>query len=196
VQKSADIRKNPDLQVKFKAANAISVCMKHVIALSVSMVAVSAGAGFGLSALHDLSEPPATLARALPEAAGQEFSAPAFIPDTTAVITERALAPTAPALPEPVRVAALPSVSAPALPLQRPRNRDDEPTFLAARATVDTEALTPAISPLSFSKAENSLISVSHRAHQPVPVFVQQAPDPKAHLRASDRPDYIIGMFR
>jgi len=196
VQKSADSRKITTRQVKFQVINVISLRMKHLIALSVSMVALSGGAGLGLSALHDLSEPPAPLARAVPEAAGQAFSAPAFIPDTTGVIAERSMAPSVPALPEPVRVAALPVVSPNALPLQRPRNREDDPSFRAVRATVTPETVTPAFSSDAFSKTGNSVTNISHRAFQTVPVFVQQTPVSNAHLRATDRPDYIIGMFR
>ncbi|MBE1283397.1 MAG: hypothetical protein GJ676_08785 [Rhodobacteraceae bacterium] len=174
--------------------------MKHVVALSISLVAVSASAGFGLSALHDLNSENEGKRASLsaPETAAGVSLVPAFLGalPATPSIEDEAIT-TIPAF-EPVQTAAL---SPPMNGLESPvdQSAQDVPVQTAISATpAAAPSAATASAPVSMqaisTPTKTMLYSRSHAKSQPF--FVIQTPPIQRDLGRSDRPDYIIGMFR
>ena len=166
--------------------------MKNVAILSLSLVALSGGAGLGLSALHEFNMNVQTSALSTPDniPADSGFVIPDYVPDAAqfAAFAPALEAPTvfeAPAL-EPIETAALGTFDL----------DDVEAAPEAEAATPLAPAVREAIAPLTRSiKPQTAPRAVAKRPAVEAPVFVAQAPA-FVHTPDATRIDYVIGVYR
>lgn len=163
--------------------------MKNTVILSLSLVALSGGAGLGLSALHEFNMNVQTAALSTPDnmPADSGFVIPDHVPDAAqfASFAPMLVAPEVidePAL-EPVRTAALGDIE---ITPQEAAPQAVEPAPLAPAVR---KALTPAAKAVAPKK-------VAKRPAIEAPVFVAQAPAFAHTPDVTTRIDYVIGVYR
>lgn len=169
--------------------------MKKIAILSLSLVALSGGAGLGLSALHEFNMNVQTSALSTPDSipADSGFVIPDYVPDATQFA---AFAPSLPApsvfeapSPAPVETAALgdieitPEVKADAV---APATRAIQLAPEVRKAIKQVAAPTRSVTPRAVAK----------RPASEAPVFVAQAPAFVHTPDAATRIDYVIGVYR
>lgn len=165
--------------------------MKNIAILSLSLVALSGGAGLGLSALHEFNMNVQTSALSTPDSipADSGFVIPEYVPDAAQ------FAAFAPSLPAPA-VFETPALA----PVQTAALGDIEiaPDLTEEAATV---AVTPKLAPAvrkAITPPTRSLAprKAAVRPAPEAPVFVAQAPAFAHTPDASTRIDYVIGVYR
>ncbi len=165
--------------------------MKNVAILSLSLVALSGGAGLGLSALHEFNMNVQTSALSTPDNIPSDsgFVIPDYVPDAAqfAAFAPTLVAPTVfeePAL-EPVQTAALGDLEnvAPEASIE------PEVELTRSFAPAVREAIAP---PAKAVKRR----TVAKRPSTEAPVFVAQAPAFVHTPDAATRVDYVIGVYR
>lgn len=167
--------------------------MKHIAFLSLSLVALSGGAGLGLSALHEFNMNVQTAALSSPDnlPADSGFVIPDYVPDAAQFA---AFAPTL-AAPELFEEPALEPIETSAL-------GDIEITPEAAAPKAAPEAvkaapLAPAVrKALAPPPKVRKPRQVAKRPSNEAPVFVAQAPALLHTPNAATRIDYVIGVYR
>jgi len=166
--------------------------MKNIAILSLSLVALSGGAGLGLSALHEFNMNVQTSALSTPDNIPSDsgFVIPDYVPDAAqfAAFAPTLIAPTVfeePAL-EPVQTAALGDVDdiAPKVVQDQPEQGASRSFAPAVREAVATAARTP------------ERRSTAKRPSTEAPVFIAQAPAFVHTPDAATRVDYLIGVYR
>ncbi|MEP1963693.1 hypothetical protein [Tateyamaria sp.] len=168
--------------------------MKNVVILSLSLVALSGGAGLGLSALHEFNMNVQTSALATPDNIPTDsgFVIPDHVPDAAQFAT---LAPTLPT-PQVIEAPALAPVETAAL-----GDFDLNQIEVTPEAT-KVAPIAPAVRKAIAAPAK--VIKRRAAAKRPAakrpaveaPVFVAQAPALLGKQGSAARIDYVIGVYR
>ncbi|MEP4553714.1 MAG: hypothetical protein ABJR46_09315 [Tateyamaria sp.] len=165
--------------------------MKNVVILSLSLVAISGGAGLGLSALHEFNMNVQTSALATPDNIPTDsgFVIPDHVPDAAQFAT---LAPTLPA-PQVIEAPALAPVETAALGDFDLNQIEVAPEVAPIAPAVRKAIAAPA---KVIKRRAAAKRPAAKRPAVEAPVFVAQAPALLGKQGSAARIDYVIGVYR
>lgn len=171
------------------------ILMKNTFALSLALIAISGGAGFGLSAFHDFSTSVQTVSLEAPEIindGSSGFVIPQHVPASSALMSTSALS--APALPALFEKPELTSKTLPA---------DQSPTLAALTGPeVSVETIAPLAAPRkSFAQQTPAPKFIRQTAPQVSSTFAGSKTGAQALNSYDDyvpknAPKYVVGVYR